>query len=735
MRITRRGLLLSAAGAGGALLMGTVGLGAWIDAYDRKDRQQSAIGPGARLVTQWIRIDDDGHITLIAPHSEMGQGTQTSLLQILLDELDADPATTTYALAPAHPAFTHSDAIQGVMAGDQDLTTWSGRFVEKLFGRACELGGIQFTGGSMAVRYTGWRGIRRAAASTRAMLVVAASEALGVAPEELRTENSAVIHDATGRRVGYGALAAAASKLPIPDEPVYKRPDAWRYIGTAFPRIDIPEKVFGEPVYGIDVEVPGMRYAAVAPPPLAQGRVRGVANEADVRARRGVEAVVVLDDCVAVVADNPWRAEQAARALEIRCDPPEGGGLDHATEEAARLAAVPTASSHVATWGDAVDELAGADVVEATYVTPYYVHAPMEPLNATVWEADGRLHVATGAQGALSARTLAASTLDVAFEDVVFHAKTMGGGFGRRNGLDPSSLNWIRIACEVHNAVGGAVKTTFSREAGIRMSVYHPADAGRMQARVDADGRPTAWLSRLYVPQQLAEETRPPYAIPGITVRTVGGSPLLPYGFWRSVGSFSNVYFIESFIDELAEKAGVDPVAYRLGLLDHEPRLARTLEKVTAMAGWTGRRRGDRGYGVACAPSFGSAVSVVVEASLEQGRPRVHQVWCAFDCGTPVNPGSVESQVQGGIFWGLSAALFGELTFEDGAMVQSNLHDYRVATFHEAPRIHTELIVDHDAEIGGVGEASTPLLAPALANALAALAPRTRRLPLVDVGV
>lgn len=735
MRITRRGLLISAAAAGGAMLVGTVGIGAWVGAYDRKSRQQAAMGPGVKLVTQWIQIDEDGTVTLHAPHTEMGQGTQTSLLQIMLDELDVDPSKAVYQLAPADPAFTHSDAIEGLLAGEADLTTWSGTFVDRLFGRVCELGGIQFTGGSLSVRFTGWRGIRRAAASARMMLVQAAADELGVPPTELTTENSEVVHAASGRRLGYGQLAAAAVALPIPDEPLYKKPGEWKYIATAFPRIDIPEKVFGEPVYGIDVEVPNMRYAAVAPPPLAQGRVTGVRNEAEVKKRRGVEAIVVLADCVAVVADNPWRAEQAARALQITCDPPEGGPLDHGAHEKLRREAVAGADSHVATWGATAQAMSGSQVVEATYLTPYFVHAPMEPLNCTVWEEGGQLHVATGVQGPLSARTQAATSLGVAFDRVTLHAKTMGGGFGRRNGLLGGSLNWIRIACEIHVAVGGAVKTTLSREASIRMSMYHPADAGLMQARLGPDGRPEAWFSRVYVPQMQADEANPGYAIPAVTVNTVGADPILPFGVWRSVGAFTNVFFNECFVDELAERAGADPVDYRLSLLGDHPRRQRALRRVAEMSGWKGRKQGDRGFGVAAAHSFASEVAVVVEASVANGKPVVHNVWCAFDCGTPVNTGSVETQLQGGLFWGLSAALFGEITFEDGVMVQSNLHNYRVATFRDAPRIHTELILDHEVEIGGVGEASTPLLAPALANALAAVAKRPRSLPIKRVEV
>lgn len=731
MRITRRGVLIGAGIVGGSMLLGTVGIATYIAAYDQKTAQQKVLG-GSKLVTQWIAIAPSGHVTLHGPHTEMGQGTQTSLLQILLDEMDCDPETTGYELAPADPAFTLSDMLEGFLAevGGVELEDGlTAAFIRDALARAASLGGMQFTGGSMSVRLTGWVGVRRAAASARAMLAEAGAEAMGVPVGEVRTENSRVIHDASGQSMGYGELAELASLLPVPGKPVYKDPSQYRFIGKPFPRFDLPEKVFGEPVYGIDVEVPGMRYAAVAPPPIAQGTVTGISNRAEIEARRGVEAIVLLPDAVAVVADNPWRAEQAARALQIQCDPPEGGPIDDQALEATRIAAVSAGGEEVMAHGEPIAALEGDGVIDATYVTPYYAHVPMEPMNATVWEEDGRHHVATGTQGPLNTRYIAAEALGRDFGDVILHAKTMGGGFGRRNALVTESINWVRQACDVQKVVGGAVKMTWSREAGVRMSTYHPADAAHMRARLGADGKPTDWLIDAYAPLMAMEEVMPPYQVPNLTLRSVAGAPALPYGYWRSVVAFTVTHFYESFIDELAAHAGQDPIAYRLSLLDEQQ--GAVLKRVAEMAGWKGPRVGDRGYGVAFIRSFGSLSAVIAEVSVERGQPRVHQMWCAVDCGIPVNPGSVEAQAQGGLYWGVTAALYGKLAFQDGAMVQSNFHDYRIATFHDAPRIEVAVMQNTGSPIGGVGELTTPLAAPAITNALAALSERTRTLPLV----
>jgi isoquinoline 1-oxidoreductase beta subunit len=727
-KITRRGLLIGAGLVGGGLLLGTIGIATYVGAFDQRAKQSEVLGK--KMVMQWITIEPDGEVILHGPHTEMGQGTQTSLLQILLDEMDCDPATTRYQLAPADPAFTLSDMLEGMLAemGGVELDgSWSSHFIRQALGRVAELGGAQFTGGSLSVRFTGWVGVRRAGALARMMLAQAGADAMGVPLSEVRTENSRVHHDKSGKSMGYGELADAAAMLEIPDEPVFKDATDYKFVGKPFDRFDIPEKVFGEPVYGMDFEVPGMRYAAVAPAPLSQGTITGVSNEAEIKKRRGVEAVVVLDEAVAVVADNPWRAEQAVRALEIECLPPEGGLLDHEALEAERLAAVQAGGDEVISRGDGVETLSG-DVVEATYVTPFYVHVPMEPLNATVWEEGGKHHVATGAQGGLGTRTVAAEALERDFDDVVLHMRTMGGGFGRRNDLVPDAVNWVRQACQIQRQVGGAVKMIWSREAGVQMSMYHPADAARMRATLGADGKPDAWLADVYAALLPSDEVMPPYEIPNVTVRSVGADPSLPYGYWRSVLAFTAVHFIESFVDELAAKAGKDPLEYRLSMLSGRAR--KVVARAAEMANWKGTKVGDKAYGIAFTHSFGSMSAAVLEVSRVNGKPKVHRAWCAIDCGLPVNPGSVEAQAQGGLYWGISAALFGKIEFDEGRMRQSNFHDYRVATFGQAPKIEVDVMRDPDAPIGGVGELTAPLVAPALSSALAVLGDRQRSLPL-----
>lgn len=729
MRITRRGVLVGAGIAGGGLALGAIGVGTYVATYDQRSMQRSIL-PGKNFLTQWISIAPDGRVTLHGPHTEMGQGLHSSLLQILLDEMDCDPAITTYELAPADPAFTLSDMAAGLMEelAGVDYNGWTGGFLRDALGRAAQHAGLQFTGGSLSVRFTGWGGIRRVGASARTMLAQAGAESMGVPVSEVRTENGRVIHDRSNRSLGYGELAEAAAKLAIPEAPQFKTSSEYKFIGKDFPRIDLPEKVYADPVYGIDTDIPGMRYAAVAPPPLAQGVVTGVQNKDEIENRKGVERVVVLEDAVAVVADNPWRAEQAARALQITCNPPEGGPIDHQAHEKSRMEAVKAGGELVLARGESLESLDGDDVVTATYVTPYYAHAPLEPMNATVWEEEGKHHIATGTQGPLNTRYAAAEALERDFEDVVLHAKTMGGSFGRRNALVSASLNWIRQACKTQKAVGGAVKMIWSREADMQMSTYHPADAAHMRARLGTDGKPIEWLSDAYHGLMAMEEIMPPYDIPRVTARSVSGSPALPYGYWRSVVQYPTTHFIECFVDELAKKAGIDPIEYRLSML--EGRAASVVEKVAEMADWKGSKVDNRGYGVAFVNGFGSYAAAIVEATLEDNSPVVHQVWCAVDCGIPVSPNGVQAQAQGGIYWGLSAALNGKIEFNQGSMLQTNFHNYRIANFQTGPRVHVEVMRTQNAPIGGAGELSTPLAGPALSNALAALSDRIRSLPL-----
>ena len=737
MKISRRALLITGGIVGGGLaigLIGVAGTAGYMATHELRGDQRADLPIGSgELVAEWITLTADGTVTLLTPHTEMGQGANTGLRQIVLDELDADPEKTVVKPAPALPGFANGYIVYALFS---EMTGEPEGYLKRLMDNAvaglAQSMNAQITGGSMSVRGTGWFGLRPAAAA-RVLLTRAAAQHLGVAESELRTEDGMVIHDASKQAVDYGTLAEAASKLSVPVDPPLKPRSAWKHIGTSAPRLDIPDKVFAKAEYGIDVHVPELRYAAILPPPVANAKVTGVANEAELKARRGVETVVVMDDCVAVVADNPWRAEQAVRQAKLVFDEPEGGrNSEEKLVDKRRTAVHGDGLDAVKSEGDALGALEGGTVVEAEYQVPFLSHSPMEPMNATIWKENGMLHVASGVQNPLASRAFVAKKLGVPLEDIQFHAKTMGGGFGRRGALLEYNLNWLRQAVEIHQAHGGPVKLTWSREADTRLSTMRQADLARMRGVVGADGKPTAWVSEFWYPVGSGDEVAPHYAIPNVRIAHAGGEPALPYCYWRSVDMSVHGFFIESFIDELAEAAGKDPLDYRLSLLDPSSRHAGVLNKVRQMSGWDrGRRRGDRALGVAMTASFGSIVAQVAEVSVEGKTPRVHRVWCAIDCGTAVNPDGVIAQMQGGIQFGLSAALFGEITHdENGGVKQSNFHDYRVVRFKEAPRVEVAIVDSPDAALGGAGEPGVPPIAPAVANAVAVLAPRPRSLPI-----
>lgn len=731
MKMTRRTFLVAGGLVGGGLVVGAIGIGAYVSSFDLRQMQREALEQvKAKMVANWIILSPDGSVRILSPHTEMGQGAQTGLLQIVLDEMDADPARTAVEQAPASPEFTVGDVLAGFLLSEAELPGWTQAFAEKALGRAAQLAKMQFTGGSTTIRFTGWRGMRHAAAAARQMLAEAGAQKLGVPVSEVKTQDGRVMHARSGKSVDYGELVDAAAAMQMPANPAFKPREQRKYIGQSFPRVDLPDKVFAKAVYGIDVAVPGMRYAAVAPAPIARGRCKQVTNEAELLKRRGVEAVVVMDDAVAVVADNPWRAEQAARAAQIDCEPPAGGPIDSAKLlEAQRAAVASGKAKRLFERGDAPGQLADAEVVEAEYTVPFLAHAPMEPLNATMWEEGGKVHVATGVQNPLTARAMVADELGLDLEDVTFHAHTMGGGFGRRNAMDGGGANWLLQTARVWKKVGGAVKLTWSREADIRLSNFRPADVARLRAKLGPDGKPVAWHGTSFAGIGAPQEATPVYDIPHVAVDTVDGDPALPYAYWRSVDASSHGFFVESFIDELARKAGQDPIAYRVSLLGKHPRHRKLLETVARMSGWPNASAVDRALGVAIVESFGSIVAQVAEVSLENGRPRVHQVWCAIDCGLAINPGGVQAQMEGGVFFGMTAAMYGQITVNGGQIAQSNFHDYRMVQFADGPRVHVEIVESGDDHIGGAGEPGVPPVAPAIGNAIAALKERQRGLP------
>lgn len=734
MGITRRALLFSGVAVGGGLLLGVTGIGAHLATHNRLEHQrQSRAGTAGQSLNLWLRITEDNRVVLLVPHTEMGQGSQTGLGQIVAEELDIDWEQLHIELAPAEYAFANGAVFEPLVLEQFTPPAWAQTLFSNGLHRVADLMGMQVTGGSTAVRGTGWLSMRKAAAAGRAMLLEAAARRLGEPLASLQTASGHVLSPA-GERLSYGSLVAEAAALEPPAAVHFKDPADYRLIGQSVPRIDVEAKVKAQAVYGIDADVPGMKYAAVAPLGVFGAELARIENRAEVQARAGVQGVYAVSKGVAVVADNPWRAEQAVRQVSFSRQPHDNDKLDTEALEAAQRQVLAGDLKTNFERGDVALAMADAgQQITAEYVVPYLAHATMEPMNATVWEQGGKMHVQCGVQNPLMARQKAAQVAGLDFEDVVLHPCTMGGGFGRRVGIgmDYDPLDWLQQAVEIHRASGEAVKMTWSREMDMRTDVYRPLVLGQFHAGLEDDGKPRFWASRTFLRDNDAAAPRPLYDIPHQSVQFGGGAQQVPVGFWRSVEHSQHGFFVESFIDELAHAAGSDPLAYRLALLDPDGSYARVLRRVAEMAGWRpGVDEQGRAMGVALVHSFGTTVAQVAEVSREgTGSPRVHRVWAAVDCGVAVNPQSIRAQVAGGIHFGLSAALYGQCDIKDGAVVQSNYHDYRLVKMADAPAVEVELELAQSA-VGGVGEVGVPPIAPAVANALAVLGERQRRLPL-----
>ncbi len=588
--------------------------------------------------------------------------------------------------------------------------------------------------------------MRRAGATARTMLIAAAAERWNVEPASCRAERGSVIHTGSGRRLGYGALAAAAAELPIPDNVPLKRPEEFKLIGTPAKRLDTPQKVNGIAQYGIDVRVPGMKIATVAASPVLGGKVAGL-DEAKAMAIKGVHQVVRLDEAVAVVADHMWAAKQGLAALAIRWD--DGPNAAVSTDDVVKglAAAAETPGVVARKEGDAAAGIASAATkLEAVYQAPFLAHATMEPMNCTVHVRPDGCEVWTGSQVLARVQATAAQVTGLPLDKVVVHNHLLGGGFGRRLEVD-----YVTQAVRIAKQVDGPVKVIWTREEDVQHDVYRPYYYDRLAAGLDARGQPIAWSHRLVGPSILARWAPPAfrngldgdaldgaatllYDIPAIQVEYVRHEEeVVNTGFWRGVGVTHNTFVIESFIDELAAAAKADPFEYRRALLTKAPRARAVLELAAKEAGWGTTLPAGRGRGIALMYGgfWGTYVAQVAELSVTpSGEVRVHRVVCAVDCGTVVNPDIVKAQIEGGVIFGISGALYGEVTLKNGRVEQSNFHDVRVLRMNETPTIDVHLVRNFEAP-GGMGEPGTAVTAPALANAVfAATGKRIRKLPL-----
>ena len=689
----------------------------------------------------FIRIDRDGRVTLIMHKVEMGQGTYTAMPMLLAEELEVDLSQVRLEHAPPDDAL----------------------YAEPLFG-------VQETGGSTSVRGN-WEPLRRAGATARGMLVSAAAKTWGVPPGECRAASGAVIHGATGRTLTYGALVDRAALLPVPRDVPLKDPKDFKLIGTPVRRLDTPDKVDGTAQFGIDVRLPGMKVAAVAACPVFGGKLASI-DDAKARAIQGVRQVVRLEDAVAVVADDTWAAKQGLGALDIRWD--DGPNATLTTADIVRQLAAASQTTGVAARheGDAAAAMAGAaQTVEAIYELPFLAHATMEPVNCTVHVRPDGCDIWVGTQVPTFTQTAAAKVTGLPKAKVRVHNHLLGGGFGRRLEVD-----FITRAVQIAQQVPGPVQVFWSREEDIQHDMYRPYYYDRIAAGLDARGMPIAWTHRVTgssimarVVSQLFPKTlrvmraagvhqlvsmvrgldvdavegaaEPPYTLPNIRVEYVRQEPPgVPTAFWRGVGPTHSIFVVESFIDELAAAAKRDPFEYRRALLDRSPRAKAVLELAAERAGWgrpvpagTGGVGAVGGRGIALLHAFGSYIAQVADVVVSrEGDVRVRRVVCAVDCGAVVNPDIVKAQMESGIVFGITAALWGEITIQNGRVEQHNFHDYRMLRMSEAPVVEVHLVKSTDAP-GGVGEPGTSAVMPAVTNAIfAATGRRIRKLPVKD---
>jgi len=726
MKLNRRRFLLGTTVVGGGLLLGYAAT-----RPSRHTRANAGHTTGnQRFLTTWLRLDRDNTVTVIVPHSEMGQGVHTALAMMAADELDADWNNVRVEQAPATDLFANGVLIKGFATS---LGVSIPRFLDGVASAAAmkvaEVMNMQITGGSSSIRFTGEQGMRVAGAAAREMLLQAAAARWGVPQSEVTARLGRVHHDTSARSFSFGELAADAAQMQPNPYPQLKTPAQFTLMGTSLARVDIPAKVDGSALYGIDAKAPGMLYAAVKTAPVFGGTLLSVNSEA-IMQRRGIVRVVELPDAVAVVADNYWRASQALAQLDIRFSETENDTVSTQSIHAQYDRDLQEGERHEdVEEGDTASALAGAsDIFEATYRVPYLAHAALEPMNCTVHFHDGVCEVWTGTQDNLGIRGRVARIAGIDENTVTLHSHYVGGGFGRRL---PNATNTIDQATLIAQHFDVPVKTLWSREEDMRQDYYRPAVTSVFKAGFDAGQRLQAWQNHYIGKNEPAEAAHSPYAIPNKSIAWVDSPTHIPFGAWRSVAHSQHTFFMESFVDELAHHAGRNPYQFRLDMLADRPRHAEVLRRAAERAGWDRNLAPGRARGIALQESFGSIVAQVAEVSItEQGGVRVHRVTCAIDCGRAIHPDTVASQAEGGIIFGLTAALYGEITIGQGRVQQSNFPDYDMIRLADSPEIDI-VTVESGAALGGLGEPATPPIAAAVANAVYILTgQRVRELPL-----
>jgi isoquinoline 1-oxidoreductase subunit beta len=708
-QLSRRSFVASVATLGGGLALG----------FRLPTDAGSARGAeGDAEVNAWIVIRPDDTILIRVARSEMGQGITTALPMLVAEELECDWSRVRAEFPTA----------------DENL-------------RRHRAWGDMSTGGSRSVR-TSQEYLRKAGAAAREMLIAAAAQQWNVAAAECQAANSVITHKPSGRTLRFGEVAEAAARLPPPAEPRLKDPKDWTLAGTPQRRLDTMDKVTGKPIFGIDVRVPNMLYAAIVQCPVFGGAPKSY-DEAKIHGLKGVRQVVPLPNAVAVVADSWWQAKQAIDVLPVTWDEGQNGSVSSASiAELLRGGLAAPEAAVVRKDGDVEAALAkAAKRIEAEYGAPYLAHATMEPQNCTAHVTSDKVEVWAPTQSGEGALAAAAAAAEVAPEKVVMHKTMLGGGFGRRGAVQ----DYVHQAVLIAKAVGQPVKLLWTREEDTRHDFYRPTAMVKFTAGLDASGMPIAWRVRVtspsifaaLLPQRLSNGVdlaaangftdEMAYGVPNYQVEYAMRTTHVPVGFWRSVNHSQNGFFRECFIDEMAHAAGQDPYQFRRKLLSKSPERLAVLDAAAQKAGWDNPVPQGVSRGIALVEAYGSLCAQVVEASVDdKGQVRTQRVVAALDTGHVVNPAILRSQVESGIVYGLTAALYGAITIENGRVRQGNFDDYEMLRMADMPAVES-VLVPSGGFWGGGGELAVPPLAPALCNAIfAATGKRIRALPLKD---
>jgi isoquinoline 1-oxidoreductase beta subunit len=717
-KLGRRGFLVSTAAATGGLMLGFHLPPGPDQAVAAETIPNGPAGAGAE-VNAWIIIQPDETVIIRVARAEMGQGIFTALPMLVAEDLDCDWRRVRAEYASPAENFRRKHVF-----------------------------GSMLTGGSLSVR-SSQDYLRTAGATARAMLIAAAAEQWQVPATECQAADGIITHVRTHRSISYGKVAQAAAKLTPPRDVKLKPTAAWRLIGQRVKRLDTPDKVHAKPIYGIDVRLPGMVYASVVNCPVFGGKLQSY-DESKIKGMKGVHQVMPLDNAVAVVGDGYWQVRQALDALPVTWDDGGNGGVDSAAiAQLVRGGLTGTDAAVLRSDGDAAGVTTVAHtIVEAEYHAPFLAHAAMEPTNCTAHITADKVELWVPTQNADATLLLAAEAAGVDPGKVEVHVTFLGGGFGRRGAA--VAQNFVPQAVKIAKAVGKPVKLLWSREEDVRCDFYRPTSSAKFTAGLDESGALLSWHLRMAGPS-IAHTLAPatiahgadarmveglidmPYAVPNILIDYAMRNTHVPVGFWRSVNHSQNAFFKESFVDEMAHATGQDPYQFRRALLAHNPLHLAVLDAAAKAAGWGDKLPAGVFRGIAHNEAYGTILTQVVEASVDgKGGVQVHRVVCAIDPGHVVNPDTIEAQIQGSIVFGLTAALYGEITIKQGRVEQGNFDDYEMVRLDAMPKVDI-VLVPSGAFWGGVGEPGLPPLAPALCNALfAATGRRIRSLPLKD---